>query len=1578
MSMDTSVRKDGKKNLASRYLEAISSPHLSPLKPANSYNTSAPSSPTKRATANLKENENPFKSPQKSSFLDNDSPVKRLIKQKEQDTLQNNASNFIPIPAPFATNKLRSEPLHKPSRSEIKTMGQINSALSNSPSLKNLNKLRNIENKLRKTSRVESQSGKFRLTSDASNANRQLDDEPVKTGSWMDRDRKTTQAYEFLCRVAEIKNWIEDCLEIKIDLQNDSIAEFQEYLRNGILVARLAQKFGFSKTKNIYYGENNAPGTNFKNKSGLYFKFTENVVMFLEFLKSIDLPDMFIFETADLFETKNTPKVIFCLHALSYMMSANKKAPKVRRLEKYDIEEADVKKMQIKIRGLKLPNFKNIDEGVRVNLGDSLTVIEEPEDEILFEEKPNIKVVHQETAQARHLFKEKFEEEEFEMDIDRIEEKYSSMIDSDNGLRLRSASDPKIPTSEDSEVAQLIQLQAVARGTLLRYELFVSKFMLKVFTPDIARFQAIIRGNIARSRKTNTHNSLLANSRSLSVLQAILKNAKREDKYTAVRSRLTEQEASIVRLQSVMRGGILRERNYRDRKALLSRTSSIIKLQAHIRGGLVRHNDGYLVSRMEKNSGKTTRSGIKVSVSCQEHLSTHYLEQDYRLNNFLALCRGKLVRDDVRRTQRELYKNATSVKQLQTVFRGVLQRFYMEVLQEDVQDSEDTVIGLQSDIRGFLLRKRLADREAWFNKPDNVEKIIKLQNLFRASRTKHDYKSLIYEKNPPLKAIKNFIGLLDGPGSEIEDEKKIQKYKDEIVNETKRIEQWELNLNQLGAKIQLLKKNHVSLDELSKFKDEHMNLTGFSNDLNDNLNKSLGSNPEKIVIKPIKTLTRLYEKFFYLLQTKPDYLGHLLTIIDNETAELSLSTGDIEDWVLKCFGYSNFVSPKSTAPCREEYLLMKLILFASNECFEGLESLARLKNFVKSRQTISTRNNKTWENLLMTYVNLPQQRALAKGILSDCVWKVTMDEDASYEPDPQKIYQDLIERDQLEGRMTLKTMEDLDEMDPIDDDETRAQFVKNLSQLREASYAVMKTLGLLVGKVPLYIRAVCRGAYDQLKANYPGESERFYLSAAGSIFLRCYVLPLFINPENYGIDIESMSDDSDHAVRMRENLVHVARVLNQLVLMRPFNSENVYLQPLNPFIEEYIEGVRKILKDLIDVGSIEEAYQRKSIYEDVVSSQKPKLELLKDEISEMLQIVSDNQEELIVHEDDYLHFLLMEIEEYSSFHNKIETKNSLVELYLQPIAESTDPKIVGTKVALLEVKEYLIYIIKIQDGADLLDMLLSEITPSDELRFKELVKQEKANSVIPELGMERRTLRKIHNSTFPQVKKHAIELLLELENNGYITRENGYQAILNEIAHDIKTNKSKKEERERQLKLVVETLTKLKKKERTCSKVYTDYIKDIDRVMMKMQHQTMLKKKPTLFKYFSKQYYHEREMRKKKGYLPKFGSYKYSAKHLMDQRVLLEFCDVSVTSFAMSRISISISCERQGEFSFDISKNSLGVSGHERITMDDLLNLQYEHKKTVKLFDDSVLFDTDHLVSFIFRKFYEVNDNSEK
>ncbi|GME77066.1 unnamed protein product [Ambrosiozyma monospora] len=632
--------------------------------------------------------------------------------------------------------------------------------------------------------------------------------------------------------------------------------------------------------------------------------------------------------------------------------------------------------------------------------------------------------------------------------------------------------------------------------------------------------------------------------------------------------------------------------------------------------------------------------------------------------SFAAIARGHLVRREVMMKKRYLQKNRGSVKVIQSTFRGVLSRFYTELFLDRLDMESDSVIALQSIFRASRVRNKIKERDAWFRRPENVAKIIKIQSFFRSARAANDFKSLINEKNPPLKAVKNFIGLLSASDVDIEDELNIEKYKEQIVQETKRIEKWEHDLSQLGVKLQLLKRNKISLEEVINFKDDHLSLSEYSHNLNDNLNRSLSANPNsKIAEKSVANLSKLYGKLFYLLQTKPIYLSNILTCLDqNPKVDLDLSTGNIEDWIMKIFNYGEVSINTPIIPDREEFLLMKLVVHSSGQFIESVENVQHFKKYIKARQSLDS-PLKHFEILLSAYINLPQQRLFAKNFLGDCVLRVTGDDEAWYEPDPTAIFKALLTKAELNGEISLKSMDDLKTQDPIDDPETRNQFVQNLTGLREAVFDITKRIEKSIEGLPLFIRCVCKEIYMQLKKQYPGEPERFYLSSIGTIFIKSYIIPMFIAPENYGVHLSSLEDPE----LARNNLLEVAKVLNQLVLMRPFGSSNAFLQPLNPFLEEFIEGIRELLKDLIDIEMIEECYQM-SVYDDVSSNVKPVLRLSTDEILEVLELIKNEIDISAPEKNNLLRYIMLEISELiGSTHNKLG--KGMINLKLEPVAE---------------------------------------------------------------------------------------------------------------------------------------------------------------------------------------------------------------------------------------------------------------------------------------------------------------------
>ncbi|KAI9256879.1 hypothetical protein BY458DRAFT_441629 [Sporodiniella umbellata] len=73
-------------------------------------------------------------------------------------------------------------------------------------------------------------------------------DERTNTSQWMDKQRTNLLAYEYLCHIGEAKEWIEDCLQDEID----PIIKLEETMRNGIVLARLANWFAPGAARKIF------------------------------------------------------------------------------------------------------------------------------------------------------------------------------------------------------------------------------------------------------------------------------------------------------------------------------------------------------------------------------------------------------------------------------------------------------------------------------------------------------------------------------------------------------------------------------------------------------------------------------------------------------------------------------------------------------------------------------------------------------------------------------------------------------------------------------------------------------------------------------------------------------------------------------------------------------------------------------------------------------------------------------------------------------------------------------------------------------------------------------------------------------------------------------------------------------------------------------------------------------------------------------------------------------------------------------------------------------------------------------
>jgi Ras GTPase-activating-like protein IQGAP2/3 len=191
--------------------------------------------------------------------------------------------------------------------------------------------------------------GRLRLSKDITPAaiSSPLPSARLARGLWADVQRQHLQAYEYLCHVGEAQEWIELCLNQELGF---GVVEMEESLRNGVVLAKLAQVFqGGDVVRRIYEVRIARAWFQGGQRNHRYFPRLQNWISVTQTTSTTsstlyDLLDSqryvyptafypqsfrhnclqgFIFELTDLYEKKNFPKVIYCIHALRFVLDFN-------------------------------------------------------------------------------------------------------------------------------------------------------------------------------------------------------------------------------------------------------------------------------------------------------------------------------------------------------------------------------------------------------------------------------------------------------------------------------------------------------------------------------------------------------------------------------------------------------------------------------------------------------------------------------------------------------------------------------------------------------------------------------------------------------------------------------------------------------------------------------------------------------------------------------------------------------------------------------------------------------------------------------------------------------------------------------------------------------------------------------------------------------------------------------------------------------------------------------------------------------------------------------------------------------
>ncbi|PGG95995.1 IQ domain-containing protein containing GTPase activating protein [Blastomyces parvus] len=1402
--------------------------------------------------------------------------------------------------------------------------------------------------------------------------------------SWIDKQRQFIQAYEYLCHIGEAKEWIEDVIHKTIP----PIVQLEEALRDGVTLAEVVQALYPHRTFRIF------------RHPKLQYRHSDNIALFFQLLKEIELPDLFWFELIDLYEKKNLPKVIHCIHALSWLLYKKgivdfRIGNLVGQLQ-FEHHELEQVQKGLDKSGVPMPSFSGMGAsfGAEPEPEPEPEPVESEEDRIDRELHENKVIISDLQSQARgalvrlrlgNVMQELWDNESVLVDLQsRIRGDWSREIvgyrlsmrrfavnlqSSARGflVRMRSQHSEQLWKQNEAGILMLqslvranklrshVQLlrtrarkeesgikhiQAAIRGALARGQVYDQYEQSKDAEVEVQSLQAAIRGMLERHRVSQDRLALENGTPAITALQSAIRGLTKRTFYDSQKLQLAKMGNQWITLQSIVRGSAARGSFQVLQAELKAQIPSIIEVQSALRGASLRtsveatktalhDNEGNILALQSLSRGLLLRKRQLLD-------RNSLLQQNSVIAKLQALSRAAMLRIEIGDFLCELETSSEQVAQLQALIRAMFVRLDVGQVLTELEAEEDVIVSFQSNIRGLLVRQQFAEKQRFYR--ENMEKVIKVQSFVRAKIQGEAYKSLTSGKNPPVGTIKGFVHLLNDSDFDFDEEIEFERLRKTVVQHVRQNEMADQYITQLDIKIALLVKNKITLDEVVKHQKHfggHVGALLPNTDLSSKDPFDL-----KAMNKTSRRKLEQYQELFFVLQTQPQYLARLFRRI-REQATAEKECERIKHLVMGLFGYSQ--------KRREEYYLIKLLVRSAKE---EIDHAFSLQDYLRC--------NAFWNKLFTAYTKSPKDRKFMRGILGQLVKEhIIENTELDLESDPMQIYRASISNEELRTGKKSRRRIDVPKEEAIRDPETRETFVRHLQDLRDIADQFFTSLEEFLPRMPFGVRFVSQQVYEHLLARFENEDHGYLLQVTGQWVWKNYLHPAIMEPERCGVVDRGLTQEQ------KRNLGEISKVIAQVASGRLFGNENVYLQPLNAWVEKAIQRLGAIWGNLITVQDAE-SYFDIDAFNDLYAKTKPTLYIKLSDIFSIHQLVTAEISTICVDQDDVIKEAVRDLGSVKSNENELmSVSSSEISLTLTPKLHNVEDPDAEVKALFMETKRCILYIIRVQSASNLMEIMVRPPTEEDEERWFALVRDELSSSSRKRGAYsDANTLIDIGSMSYQDLKSTALENILRLEQAGRITRKNNYQDLLNAIAVDIRTKHRRRIQRQRELESVRLTLERLNDQSVYLEqqlKTYNDYI---EQAMITLQNK---KGKKRFLMPFTKQWDHERELQRS-GRVFKFGSFKYSARNLSEKGVLVYWKGYNERQW--DRVDLTISSNQVGLFTVDGSSGNMMIPGaNAQVPLNDLLEAQFDNTQFMDFFEGALRVNVKLFLHLIMRKF---------
>uniref|UniRef100_A0A3P8VWU5 IQ motif containing GTPase activating protein 2 n=1 Tax=Cynoglossus semilaevis TaxID=244447 RepID=A0A3P8VWU5_CYNSE len=1426
-----------------------------------------------------------------------------------------------------------------------------------------------------------------------------IQDDERLSAEEMDERRRQNIAYEYLCHLEEAKRWMEACLEEGLP----ATTELEEGLRNGVYLGKLANFFApkLVSTKKIYDRDQ----ARYKN-TGLHFRHTDNTVQWLRAMESVGLPKIFYPETTDVYDRKNMPKVVYCIHALSLYLYKLGIAPQIQDLlGKVDFTEEEISNMRSELEkyGIQMPAFSKIggilanelsvDEaalhaaviaineavdrgqasvtfGALNNPNAMLRNIQEPLAQDYQYRLSQAKTNKQSQSLGKNIFKMSCTETELEAVV-AINSAIRRGVATETVEQLLNAV-AQLPlvyqTAANLYQAELFSLQLQGgRSGLSHEELSVAVEMLSAVAVlnevlDTKDPQAVIEQlsdsplgftNMDQDNINRYADTLIKmRSEALAKGQEFLTWNDVQKCIDTVNVQVHEEHERIIAIAEINEA--LNSGDHQQTlAALLLPTAKL----TGVNQATAKHYHDVLQYTKQLCCQVALNIYIYIYIyiyifspqAVLTRLTADYNREQLWLANesFVTLLqanvRGYLVRKKHTKRMEYLQQQEPHVVKLQACWKGCKQRRLYRDRINLLQRNVASVVKLQSVVKMWKVKRSYNQRLQFFK--DHEKEIVKIQAFLKANKARDDYRTLTGAKDPPLSVVRKFVHLLEQSPLDLQEEQEVTRLREEVVTKIRSNQQMEKDLNLMDIKIGLLVKNRITLQDVVFHSKKMKNKKSKTSKHGQTAAERLGI---KGLSRGQRRKLEAYQHLFYLLQTNPSYLAKLIFQMPQNKSTKFMDT--------VIFTLYNYASNQ-----REEYLLLKLFKTSLEE--EINSKVAQIQDIVTGNPTVI--------KMVVSFNRGARGHNTLRQLLAPVVKDIIEDKDLGINTNPVDVYKAWVNQLETATGEASKLPYEVTPQQAMSHEEVRDRLETSSRALRSATDKVLNSIVSSLDNIPYGMRYIAKVLKNSLHEKFPDASEDELLKIVGNLLYYRFMNPAIVAPD--GFDIIDMSAGGQLHQEQRRNLGSVAKMLQHAASNKLFEGENAHMTQMNDYISQTYEKFRVFFQLACDVPEPEEKFNIDE-YSDMVTLSKPIIYISIEEVINTHSLLLEHLEAISPDHNDLLHELLQDLGDVPDVesllgegavdHNDPNREGTLKEqakteisLTLTSKFELLDGDDKDVKALMTKTKKLIVDVIRIQPGENLPEILETPVTAPQELEHKLVVERRAVQDAQTPEGLKSSPA-VLEDSQLPleQKKRKILRNLRNLEQAGLAAASNKYQDIINDISKDIRYQRRYRQRRKAELVKLQLTLTALNAKTSFYQEqmnYYDTYIKTcLDNLNRKNSRRSI---KPD----------NKGEEKGSKKWKPQ--SLKYTAARLHEKGVILEIEGLQTNQLKNVMFDISPT-EEVGDF--EVKAKFMGVEMEKvQLHFQDLLQLQYDGVAVMKMFDKAKV-NVNLLIFLLNKKFY--------